>query len=260
MLLVKPVINGDERVMVCAAAATIEPSSGEFIFVNIPKNGWASSDAAFGTVEADNSSGWTFDVTNFLITGEPRDNNSPSGTFVWSPATGTITDEGGADHTSIFMTPSGLFFGDSGPTKGGFVGVSYEGISISAIIPHQYRGIRFIYYPGTPSTGETEAVQCHQNGTSTTELWAQSYDNINTGSTHQGAGSVTITFEASTVPGFSRGYVHGFDEVGNHSEIIQCAVSRVGPDANGHLRYLLFGIGLDDSGRVFNFLFIQTDV
>jgi hypothetical protein len=268
LLLVKPAGSGDDRVLVCAASATTEPAQGQYLFVTIPKSTWEAIKPAFGTVEVTHDSStpfkWQFDVSSYDITGEFISEDIPSGGYHFIYTNGTFTDESSSVSLEVFMTPSGMFLGDNGPGQGGFAGASYEGISISDIIPHQYKGIRFIYYPpaspGAPSTGETEAVTCHRNGTSTTELWATAYDNVDTGAIHQGKGYVTITFEASAVSGFSRGYVTGHDEDGNHMEIIQCVVSQVGPDYLGKMRYLLFGIGLEDNGRAFNFLFIQTDI
>lgn len=270
MLLVKLVGSGDDRVLVCAAAATDPPLPGQYLFVTIPKSTWEAIKPAFGTVEATNDSGaplkWHFDISSYDITGEFISENTPSSGYHFIDTHGTFTDEANpTDHLKIFITPSGMFIGDNGPGQGGFAGAVYptSNISTTELLPNTYKGVRFIYYPpvspGAPSTGETEPITAHRDTTNPNALWATSYDDIETGYIHQGKGYVTITFEASAVPGFLRGYVHGNDEVGSHSEIIQCAVSLVGPDANGKTRYLIFGIGLDDSGRAFNFLLIQTN-
>jgi len=255
MLLVKPDNQGDSRVMVCAAAAATAPDPGKFLFVNIPKSGWVSSDAAFGTVEASLTSGkWHFNVTNFLITGELQGNDDGTADdFVYS--NGTFTCESGpSTNLKIFMTPSNVFFGDSGPGEGGFAGAKYDATitDINNVLNHTYKGVRFIHYPGGASnnTGETEPITAVASNDGV-GMWASSYSDIDT-SALPGSG-VNITFESSPVNGFTRGYV---EDIGTgQPEIIQAAVSRIGADQ----KYMIYGIGLDERNRSFNFLIIQTD-
>ncbi len=263
LLLVKPADSGESRVLVCAAAATAEPAGGQFLFVNIPKTDWEDTKPAFGTVEASKGPPWSFDITSYLLNGDFCSHETVSDLTY---SNGIISKESGIPPLKIFMTPSGMFIADNGPGQGGFVGASDEGIStaeVPDILNYTYKGVRFIYYPpsgGNPSTGETEPITAHKDTTNPNALWAQSYDDVDAGTAHQGAGYVVITFEASAVPGFLRGYVSGKDEIGTHSEIIQCVVSQVGPDNKDKMRYLLFGIGSDEStAKVYNFLLIQSN-
>lgn len=256
MLLVKPVNENDSRVMVCAAAATLEPNEGKYLFVNIPKEDWTFADAAFGTVEARNngSGGWQFDVTSYLITGEWYSHEDPGPAYNFIFTNGVFTDESGSTDTKIFTTPSGVFFGDDGEGDGGFAGGSLEATTLSDVLNHVYKGVRFIYYPGADPTGETEAVTCTKIATMDA-LEANSYSNIDN-NTMMGLG-VIVSFDATSQDnGLRRGYVTDLNPLGG-TEIIQTVVSKVGPASNR--KYMIFGIGLDDRNRSFNFLLIQTD-
>ena len=254
MLLVRPDNAGDSRVMVCAASASNPPDQDSYLFVNISKLSWEASDPAFGTVEATKSgSVWNFDVTNYLITGEFSSRDAGTVDFVYS--NGTFTDETGSVNTKIFMTPSSVFFGDSGTGNGGFAGAKLETFSTSeffAALNHTYKGVRFIHYPASSyNTGETEPITCTKH-TTLDALIATSYSDIDTGATYPG---IMITFEAQQPTGFRKGYVEDFGD--HHREIIQCAISSIGP--SGNKKYMLYGIGLDNLNRSFNFLIIQTD-
>lgn len=256
MLLVKPDDDNDSRVMVCAAAATIEPNAGRYLFVNIPESGWDIGSPSYGTVEAINNSDGTFSfaVTNYTITNEVFSSNPPT-RFIWSNGSFTI-EATGTDSTEVFMTPSGVFFGDSGPDRGGFAGASIESITTSelyaTVFPHTFKGVRFIYYPGS-STGETEPITCTKDSTRDA-LLASSYIDVETG-TQPGPG-VSITFEVSTVPGFFTGYATQLNPSSPGTERFVSSVSQIGP-ASGK-KYMLYGIGSTQDGRPWNFLLIQT--
>jgi len=250
MLLVRPDNATDSRVMVCAASATIEPNQGKYIYVNIPESGWDLASPSYGTVEVSDISAKrkNFDITPYTITGEPVAGGHMNYNFIYS--NGTFTEESGADDTKVFMTPSNVFFGDSGTGKGGFAGASLEASSsFTSDFDHVFKGVRFIYYSDT-LTGETEPVTCSKIATREA-LLANSYSDVDAG-TLMGQG-VIITFEAQQPTGFRRGYVTDLGD--GHSEIIQCTVSRVGPA--GNRKHVVFGIGLDDRNRSFNFLLIE---
>jgi hypothetical protein len=253
MLIVKPINpDGNNKVMVCAASASSAPSTGSYLFVNIPQKNWDSADPAFGTVEATYSSPfWHFKTWNYLITGEPWGNNAGTDDYVYT--NGTFTDESNSsDLTKIFMTPSNVFFGDSGPSNGGFAGAKYDPsivINSTAVKNHTYKGVRFIYYP-VNGTGETEPITCTASSDGI-GLWANSYNNIETGTLM--GGGVNITFESTSSKGFTYGYI---EDIGSgQPEMIQCAASKIGTDQ----KYMLYGIGLDERDRSFNFIIVQTD-
>jgi len=264
MLLIHPSDSNDDRIMVCAASATLEPATGRYVFVKIPKMNWTTADAALGTVDARTAGTgkFEFDITEYLITGEKTGDHSGVGDpFIY--LNGTFTQEAGTDPTEIFMTPSGMFIGDNGPGKGGFAG----GIAnvdpyvfTTEAISHTYKGVRFIYYPS--GTGETEPATASYFCPKTVK--ATSYSNVDTGSIDN-RGYVIITFEASSVPGFMQGDITGFDTGGGgggggtHKEYLQCVASKVHSDRLNKDLYLFFGIGHDDSNRAFNILMIQSN-
>jgi hypothetical protein len=256
MLLVKPDQDGDSRVMICAAAATLEPSEGKYLYVNIPKSGWDPSSPAYGTVEASKNGGkWKFETTSYMVTGEFENQESP-GTYDFVFSNGKFTAEASVSSMEIFMTPSSVFMGDAGAGGGGFAGEKLETFTtaeFSSALNHTFKGVRFIYYPNSlPATGETEAISCTKIVTNGADaLKANDYSNIETGTS---LGGVIITFEAQQPTGFFKGYVKDIND--QHSEIIQCAVASIGPATNR--KYAICGIGLDDRARPFNFLVIQT--
>lgn len=258
MLLVRPVKDNDERVIICAAAATGEPIYfGPYAFVNVPKEGFVNPTPVFGTVEVHTPS-WTFDFTNFDITGEPI--NFVSGTDEFSWSNGTFTSE--STSMKIFMTPSGIFFGDVGTVGGGgFVGASPETFSPSTFLSvlHQtYKGVRFIYYPTaithvSSGTGETDAITCAYATFGTMDaLQAKRYTSIEDNKTSAGG---YITFgPQNTGTGFIPG---AFIKTGETTpEQLQCAVSNLGTNVNPV--YFLFGVGFDREGLPFNILLVST--
>ena len=254
MLLVKPEGDNDSRVMVCAASATLEPNAGRYIYVNIPEASWESGSPAYGTVETSQTSPgyWHFDMTSYLFTGEVFGSNHDN--FFYS--NGTFTCETTSDKTQVFMTPSNVFFGDSGPYKGGFAGAKYESMTtteFSAGLNHTYKGVRFVYNVSS-FTGETEPITCSKVATMDA-LLASDYSGgaIETGiPSHAG---VRITFEASSVPGFYKGYA---EQLGSGDpDVFMCLISRIGPVDNK--KYAIAGFGIGGDGRPFNFLIIQTD-
>jgi hypothetical protein len=264
-LIVKPANSDDDnRVMICAASATIEPDQGIYLYVHIPEDGWSLGSPAYGTVEAQEQGGvgtkWQFNTVDRLLSGEVGSVNVSGYHFILTNGSFTNEQGSGVDPTKIFMTPSSMFTGDSGPGRGGLVGAPYMAITTtemnSTIMSHTFKGVRFIYYPAGPgsSTGETEPITCHKHSTLPNTLWASSYSNVETG-TIPGLG-VEITFEAQQQSGFIKGYV--LDEHDLHTETLRTVVSKIGPA--GNQKYCLFGFGFDFSKNVpFNFLLIQVD-
>ena len=261
MLLVKPLSEGgnNDKVIICAASTTLEPATGRYNFVNIPKRNWDTSASALGTVEVTNPGGpggdWDFNVVNFLITGEPCSSSIESD---YTYSNGTFSKDGSP--LKIFMTPSFVFLGDNGPDQGGFGGASLEAIStseLSSIINHTFIGVRFLYYPLT-GTGETEPVKLVKKaGTDTVRGGGL---NVETGDNLPNTGYVEITFEAQQANGFIKANVASYNQYSVYLgyQMFQGIISRIGPADNK--KYMLFGIGYEyDSDRAFNFLAIQND-
>ncbi len=158
MLLVKPITStsgsSSDRLIVCAAAASSLPPTGQYNFIQMPYGGagWSVNSPAYGTVEVTSTSSVsTFDVRSYTI----NDAVFTDGTTVetgFSYNNGTFSSSGSS--LEVFMTPSGIFIGDNGSDRGGFAGVSNStGIDIADVKSKTYRGVLFKYdYSGGGNT------------------------------------------------------------------------------------------------------------
>jgi hypothetical protein len=249
ILLFRPFSNDNkDNVIVCAAHSTVEPSQGKYLWVTIPESGWTDAFTAYGTVEATGSGSgpWSFDVTNYLLTGEVSDNFTVSGyTF-----TNGVMDNGNyPTNPKLFMTPTGVFMGDN-DTHSGFAGASYEAFDAGDAVKHNYRGVRFKYYSGS-GTNETEVVAASPYNS--TSLNAHRYISVDN-NTLDLTDNTYITFEAQDLnTGFTN--LYAYDENQGTTAIYKAVAAKVGP-APG--KYMLFGFGVE-AGLPTNFLVIQVD-
>jgi hypothetical protein len=253
MLLVQPPNAGDNKdnVIVCTAHSTEAPAAGKYLIVTIPWQGWTTGNAAYGTVEATLSGTWSFDVTNYLLTGETSDNFTVSGyTFESGVMNNGNYDPSGGGDPKIFMTPTGVFMGDLGTSSGGFAGGSYEAVDTSDVVKHDFRGVRFKYFTGS-GTNETEPVAASPD--TSTSLNAHRYTDVD-GNTLDLSDDTFVTLEADPAgTGFINLYAH--DENVGTTALYRSVAAKVGP-APG--KYMLFGFGVE-AGQPVNFLVIQVD-
>ena len=162
MLLVKPnAAAGEDKVIVCAAAATSAPANGTICnFITIPWAGWLSTNAAYGTAEVISGSSYTFEVVQHNFDGNVvADGTGLQSGFQFS--NGMFSNP--TQDMKIFITPSGVFAGDAGPGRGGIAGATVEAMfadegDAQGEVPGKiFRGVLFNYDP-TSNTGTTEPI------------------------------------------------------------------------------------------------------
>ena len=252
MLLIHPCdANSDNKdnIIVCTAHSSTQPTAGKYVWVTMPWQGWAIGDTAYGSVEATLSGAWSFNVTNFLLTGEPESNVTKSG---YTFSDGIMDNTHYPTDPKLFMTPTGVFMGDNG-TNGGFAGASVEAINITDLANKNYRGVRFVYN-STSGTNETLPVTAYPNGTN--KMIGKGYPNGVEGDP-DASNYVGITFEAQDLSsGIIPMYItdYGAGPVTNGTSIYKAVASKVGSSG----KYMLFGFGVE-SGEPTNFLVIQVD-
>jgi len=239
MLIVKPA-GDDDNVIVCAARAVTAPPAGQYNFVNMPWAGWTSSDDAYGTVEVAVSAGsYTFNVRTYNLAGTLTHTTLEAG-FTFSD--GRLSKSG--NPLQVFMTPSGVYLGDSGPGNGGFGGAAYQSVDVSEAGSKNYRGVLFVYDPLT-GDGETMAIGAEPHPTLSNALAGFSYDDIETGA--RSTGGVTLEFGAQEVNGILTGTMDDGGPLSN----FKIAVAQVSG------KYIVLGIALDRYGDPQNFLVVE---
>jgi hypothetical protein len=252
MLMIHPCdANSDHKdnIIICTAHSATPPTTGKYVYITIPWQGWTIGDTAYGSVDATGSGSgpWSFNVTNYLLTGEPESNFPKSGyTF-----TDGIMDNGSyPSDPKIFMTPTGVFMGDSG-TSGGFAGASVEAINITDLSSKNYRGVRFVYDTAT-GTNDTRPATGYPGGTD--QMIGKEYPNGVEGGLD--SNYVAITFEAQESSGIIPMYItdHGSGSVTFGTSLYKAVAAKVGSSG----KYMLFGFGYEN-GQPSNFLVIQVD-
>ena len=220
MLLVKPIGPSNvDKVIVCAAAASSAPANGTICnFINIPWQGWLSTSAAYGPAEVISGSSYTFEVVQQNLDGDVIIENSGSMEgFHFS--NGMFSNP--SDDMKIFITPSGVFAGDSGPGRGGIAGASAEADIVSgdtagdAVIGKIFRGVMFTYDPAT-GTGETQAIGA--TGEADGTIHGSDFADIEISSEPQFSDHmVTLEFTdgAAVSPGMVRGTLDDSTDVNN---------------------------------------------
>jgi len=144
MLVVRPAES--ERLIICAAQATIGPTAGQFNWIKVPNNGWnANANTGYGTADVSVSGGQCdLYLSRYLIDGSLISTTLEAG---YTFANGRLTKAG--SDLNVFMTPSGLFIGDNGSGSGGFAGLKYEAINLSDAMAKEYRGTQFTFDSST---------------------------------------------------------------------------------------------------------------
>lgn len=255
-LLVKEPEAGTDLI-VCAGQGDCPTSSGTYIWVTMTWPGWnGNTSTAWGTTDS-TLSGSTFDFCHefYLLDGTANGTEADNG---FTCAEGQITKLG--DETTVAMTPSGVFIGDSGPMNGGFVGTAQP-----ASPPDLTDGSDGVCAPGREYRGALFKHVTAGGGSEVKPIWARP-----TGS-HAIEGGEYTDFEGN---------------VEDHANVVELALDPVDPtkpngfitgtlnDGTNHLfliiarriggKYMMFGISLDNDGagvpdptRPYNFVVIE---
>ncbi len=257
MLMIHPVCSEEghgDNIIVCTAHSATPPSAGKYVYVTIPWQGWTTGNTAYGSVEVTNPSGWHFNVTDFLLGGEPVSNFAPSPDYSFN--NGIMKNTTPSD-PKIFMTPTGVFMGDNG-ASGGFAGASVEAIDITDLSSKNYRGVRFVY-DAVNGSNETRPITAYPDGAK--KMIGREYPN----GVEAGADStnyVVITFEAQDPgSGIIPIYItdHGSGTITYGTSTYKGVAAQVGPDAaDGKYKYMIFAFGVE-GGQPCNFLVMQVD-
>jgi hypothetical protein len=240
--------NHKDNIIICTAHSATPPSTGKYVYITTPWQGWTIGDTAYGSVDATLSGTYSFNVTNYLLTGEPESNVTKSG-YIFTDGIGDNLNY--PTDPKIFMTPSGVFMGDNG-TSGGFAGASVEAINIPDLSSHTYRGVRFVY-DAANGTNETRPVTAYPNGAN--KMIGREYS----GGVEGGLDTnnyVGITFEAQNSSGIIPMYItdYGAGPVTFGTSIYKAVAATVGSNN----KYMLFGFGYEN-GEPTNFLVMQVD-
>jgi hypothetical protein len=248
MLLVKPTteVGGDtDKVIVCAAAASTAPLAGQYNWITIPWNGWTSNDQAYGTVEVTVTNGvYTFEVKTYALSDNPGTPTTEGG---YTFSNGILSKAGSS--LEVFMTPSGIYFGDSGPDRGGFAGASYE-VDSGDVLLHSYRGVLFKYDPSGGSQHWTQAIGATKEVGHDWLIGGRFISDASAEPYYAPTESVTLEFSAQQPNGIIPATMTGID--------FSCLPARmVVKKVNDKL--VVFGIAADNAGNPQNFLVIQND-
>jgi len=240
MLIVKPGGNSD-RMIVCAARTVLPPTAGQYNWIKVPGLGWDNG-TAFGTADVTVSSG-SIDIAmnKYDIAGSLRETTNEAGfTFV----DGKISREGSA--LQVFMTPSGLFFGDNGPGSGGFFGTYTGPLRVPTPYARNYRGVIFSYDSQT-RLGVTKAIGVGPHPTRQETFQGWSYSDVDA-NTVDPSSYVAITLEASGIPRVWNGIM--IDEQGQAKEF-KMIYNYIGG------KYVMLGITAMTNTRPENFVIVE---
>jgi len=267
LLAVKP-MSGESGsdVIVCAAAATMEPDApASYSVIYIPWSGWdVANDQAYATVEAvknGTTGSFEFTVTDFYMGGTVKGVPDTKTGFTFEA--GRLTSSG-SPGLQIFMTPSNVFIGDSGPGQGGMAGAK---VPITAILStemsgKEFRGILFKYFINGDHPSETEPIGAA--GQPDGRIFAGSFLNNDYLSPNYGkfldTYSKTVTLEfTGTTGGITTGILRGTDGATSES-IFNLIISKVGADD----KMMIMGIATGEYTydvtpikRVDNFMLIE---
>lgn len=243
-MLVKPA-GSDDNVIVCAAKATTSPGAGRYNYINMPYQDWeVETYAAYGTTEVVLGGDGKYDFSNIaheLITGEVV-YTSQEVDFVL--ADGKISKAG--SDLQVFLTPSGAFMGDSGPSQGGFAGAKMESISVTDIVTREYNGIMFEYDTDT-GAGTSTPVGGEPHPTVSNAIRGFAYADLETGSEAPNS-EATLSITGPD----SDGIFSGTMTTHEHTYTMRAVVARVAG------KVLFFGIAkAPDNESPMNFLVIE---
>ena len=238
MLMVKPGGNMD-RLIACASRATTSPEAGRYNFVKFPYPNWTTSHKAYGTVEATISGGlYNFHIMTYRLDGTPKDDENETG---YLNTDGRLIRSGSS--LEVFMTPSGIFFGDS-TGSAGFAGVKNEPVTVSDLIAQNYRGMLFDYDSGT-HVGSIIPVGAAVHPNLPNSLRGWKYTNIDT-NVPATTGYVTITFNTQDSAGIFTGTI-----IGNNSRFFKLVAAKIAG------KYIVIGIASADDTHPQNFMLVQ---
>ncbi|MBS1718745.1 MAG: hypothetical protein JSS72_13535 [Armatimonadetes bacterium] len=236
-LIIKP-MGADTRPPIFAGSLGSNPAGPTvtFNYVKVPKNGWLSTDEAYGYVTF-NVSGNNYDGTTntYDINGNFLGNNPSQ--FVGNNGEMTDLNPQGGIQTTGAMTPSGVCVLDYGPGNGGAIGVKQPAapVDLTSLGTKSFRGYLV-------NQGKTQCVTVTPNGDGT--LHGAGYQNptgVETG-TLDGGGGVTVTFTGQPAPGL----VSIDIATSGGAEHIVAAISSVGG------KFMIFGVGIDSGGSGYN--------
>lgn len=229
-----------ENAIVCAAKATTAPAAGQYNFVEIPSSGWSQGSSAYGTVEVTVSNGlYDFNVRSYNLNDIQTGHSYQTG---FSFSDGRLAKTG--DPLQIFMTPSGAYYGDSGPNSGGFCGATYQSVTLSDVVSKQYRGALFSYDPNSGSSSTTP-VGAEPNTSLTNALNGFGFEDVELNT--RSSGGVTLQFSAPDASGILSGTMDDAGTITNFKMVIS--------QVSG--KYMIFGISQDSSGNPQNMLMIE---
>jgi hypothetical protein len=239
MLLVKPGGNMD-RLIACAARATGSPEAGQYNFVKFPYPNWTTSHKAYGTVEVTVSGGlYNFYIMAYQLDGSLKSTDNETG---YLNTDGRLIRAGSS--LEVFMTPSGIFFGDS-TGSAGFAGVKNEPVTVSDLIAQNYRGILFDYNSST-GLGSTVPVGAGPHPTLANSMQGWGYVDIEN-NIPATSNYVTLTFGAQD----SSGVFSGTRTGGNNTKDFKLVAAKI----DG--KYIIIGIEAADEHSPENFLLVQ---
>lgn len=243
MLLVKPGGGNRDKLIVCAARASVAPSAGQYNWISIPHLGWdATNSTAYGTVEVTVSSGlYDFDVRTYDISGNLKGTTLEAG---YSFVSGRLSKAGST--LKIFMTPSGAYLGDSGPDKGGFAGVKNETVDLADVVSKNYRGVIFSY-DSSNGHGHTEPVGSGPHPSISGAMRGWGYTSVDT-NTIDTSSYVTLNFGTQDGSGIISGTLAGSS---GPTKNLKLVVARV----NG--KYICAGIDAAADTNPENFIVVQ---
>jgi hypothetical protein len=236
------VAGKDDNPMVCTAKAAAAPSAGRYNFVNIPWPGWSAASSAYGTVEVTLSSGlYNFNVRTYDLSGVTTDVSVEAG---FSFSDGRLSKSG--NPLQVFLTPSGAFFGDSGPGSGGFCGAANQSIDLSDLVSKEYRGVMFSYDASTGTNLGTTAIGAEPNPSLTNALTGFGFEDVEL-NTRQ-SDTATVQFGAQDASGVLSGTLQ---EPGGAALNFKMVVAKVSG------KYIVLGISQDSSGNPQNMLLVE---
>ncbi|MFA6431450.1 MAG: hypothetical protein WCV91_03605 [Candidatus Margulisiibacteriota bacterium] len=238
MLLVKPAGTGD-LLITCAARMSSTPEVGRYNFVKFPYPGWTTNNKAYGTVEVTNNG----DLFNFFITAYKMDGTLKS----TEEETGYGISDGrfirAGSSLEVFMTPSGIFHGDSAGSAG-FAGVKNETVTVSDLISKNYRGVLFDYNSSS-GLGSTPLIGAGPHPTLANSIKGWEYSDVDNNVTS--ATEVTLTFGAQD----STGVFSGTRTGGHNTKDFKLVAAKI----DG--KYIIIGIDAADDHSPENFILVQ---
>lgn len=243
-LLVKPAGADTEPPIVAASLGANPPGpSVKFNFVTIPSTTWnPANDEAFGYVDL-TVTGNAYDgpTKRYAVDGTPLPDASAH--LTGDAGRMTLLNPPGGGTATAAMTPSGVCAFDYGPGNGGVIGVKQpaQNVDTAVLASESYRGFLI-------DQGKTQCIACSPNGDGT--LHGAGYANpsgVETGTSDNGSG-VTVSFTSQPNPGEVT--IHLTTTGG--AESMAAAVNQIAG------KYMLFGFGLGQDGKGYNFLLVEN--